>query len=37
MASGVLLAMAYGKRGDPKAEAAERIDLYRATLQYYWY
>ncbi|KAF5600808.1 hypothetical protein FPANT_2037 [Fusarium pseudoanthophilum] len=37
MAAGVLLAMAYGERGDPKAEAAERIDLYLAAVPYYWY
>ncbi|KAF5636247.1 uncharacterized protein FTJAE_6195 [Fusarium tjaetaba] len=37
MAAAVLLAMAYGKRGDPKPEAAERIDLYLAAVPCYWY
>ncbi|SCN75697.1 uncharacterized protein FFB20_04962 [Fusarium fujikuroi] len=33
----VLLLIVYGKRGDPKAEAAERIDLYLSVIMYYWY
>ncbi|RKK95821.1 hypothetical protein BFJ68_g747 [Fusarium oxysporum] len=37
IAASVLLFTVYGKRGDPEAEVAERIDLYLAFVQYYWY
>jgi hypothetical protein len=33
----ILFLMAYARRGDPEAEAAEKIDLYLACVQYYWY
>ncbi|CZR47702.1 uncharacterized protein FPRO_13369 [Fusarium proliferatum ET1] len=33
----VLLLTVYGKRGDPKAEASERMDLYLSVIMYYWY
>ncbi|KAH7240922.1 uncharacterized protein BKA55DRAFT_107056 [Fusarium redolens] len=37
IAAFVLFLMAYGRRGDPEAEAAEKIDLYLTCVQYYWY
>ncbi|KAJ9418673.1 hypothetical protein QL093DRAFT_2389947 [Fusarium oxysporum] len=37
IAASVLFLMAYGRRRDPEAEAAEKIDLYLSCVPYYWY